>query len=91
LRELLKILRKPEILLQTVADRLGHDRRYAVDYSLIGRELGWQPEIQFEEGLRATVDWYQSNQEWIAHAKSGEYRTYYRRVYGEITNDELRR
>jgi dTDP-glucose 4,6-dehydratase len=88
LRELLNILHKPESLLQTVADRLGHDRRYAVDYSLIGRELGWKPEIQFEEGLRSTVDWYQSNPEWIAHAKSGEYKTYYERVYGTMKNDE---
>lgn len=83
LRELLHILGKPESLLQTVADRLGHDRRYAVDYSLIRTELRWEPEIPFEEGLRATIDWYRSNPEWIAHAKSGEYKTYYERVYGE--------
>jgi dTDP-glucose 4,6-dehydratase len=83
LQELLKILHKPESLLQTVADRLGHDRRYAVDCSLIGRELGWRPEIPFEEGLGTTVDWYRSNPEWIAHAKSGEYRTYYKRIYGK--------
>jgi dTDP-glucose 4,6-dehydratase len=84
LRELLKILHKPESLLQPVADRLGHDRRYSVDFSLVGKELGWKPEIPFEEGLRMTVDWYKSHPEWIAHAKSGEYKSYYERVYGTM-------
>ena len=83
LRQLLQILHKPESLLQTVTDRLGHDRRYAVDYSLIGRELGWKPAISFEQGLWTTVDWYESNPEWIAHARSGEYQSYYERVYGK--------
>lgn len=84
LRELLRILRKPESLLTTVADRLGHDRRYAVDYSLIEAELGWKPQIRFEEGLRRTVEWYQSNPEWVSHARSGEYKEYYKRLYGEV-------
>jgi dTDP-glucose 4,6-dehydratase len=82
LRLLLKILGKSEALLTRVTDRLGHDRRYAIDCSLIRTELGWTPEISLEEGLRATVEWYQSNRKWIADATSGEYRTYYERVYG---------
>ncbi len=81
LRDLLKILRKPDSLLTHVTDRLGHDRRYALDCSRIRRELGWRPEIPLEEGLRATVAWYESNEPWIAHARSGEYLAYYQRVY----------
>ena len=82
LRELLRVLGKPESLLQHVADRLGHDRRYAVDCSLIRTALGWRPAIPLEEGLRATVEWYGSNPEWIRHAKSGEYQACYERIYG---------
>ncbi len=82
LRLLLQILQKPEALLTTVADRLGHDRRYAVDYSRIETELGWKPLIEFEEGLRMTIDWYQANPEWVSHTRSGEYREYYKRIYG---------
>jgi dTDP-glucose 4,6-dehydratase len=81
LKMLLGILGKPESLLTSVTDRLGHDRRYAVDCSRIRKELGWAPEIPLEEGLRSTVDWYRSHSEWIAHARSGEYQTYYQRVY----------
>ncbi len=72
LRLLLHILGKSESLLTTVTDRLGHDRRYAVDFSLIRNELGWRPSIAFEDGLRMTIDWYRANPEWIAHARSGE-------------------
>ncbi len=81
LRMLLRIMGKEESLLTHVTDRLGHDRRYALDCSLIRSELGWTPEVPLEEGLRATVEWYESNQQWIAHARSGEYQTYYERVY----------
>jgi dTDP-glucose 4,6-dehydratase len=79
---LLEILGKPESLLTPVKDRLGHDRRYAVDCSRMERELGWRPEIPFEEGLRQAVEWYRTNREWVARARSGEYRKYYDRVYG---------
>ncbi len=80
---LLKILGKPESLLTSVTDRLGHDRRYAVDFSKTTRELGWRPEIPFEQGLRATVDWYRDNAEWVRRCRSGEYRKYYEQMYGE--------
>ena len=82
LRELLTILGKPESLLSYVADRLGHDRRYAVDCTRIKEELGWQREIAFEQGLRDTVKWYQENAAWVEHARSGEYRQYYEKLYG---------
>ena len=81
LKMLLGILGKPQSLLTSVTDRLGHDRRYAVDCSRIQKELGWTPEIPLEEGLRSTVEWYASNGDWIAHARSGEYQAYYQRVY----------
>ncbi|HEX4278893.1 MAG TPA: dTDP-glucose 4,6-dehydratase [Bryobacteraceae bacterium] len=83
LKLLLKILGKPESLLTSVTDRLGHDRRYAVDFAKTTRELGWRPEIPFEQGLRATVEWYRDNSEWVRRCRSGEYRAYYEQMYGE--------
>jgi dTDP-glucose 4,6-dehydratase len=83
LKLLLKILGKPESLLTSVTDRLGHDRRYAVDFSKTTRELGWRPEIPFEQGLRSTVNWYRDNDEWVRRCRSGEYRAYYENMYGE--------
>jgi dTDP-glucose 4,6-dehydratase len=79
---LLKILDKPLSLLTTVTDRLGHDRRYAVDFSKITAELGWKPEISFETGLRDTIQWYQDNAEWVRRCRSGEYQQYYEKMYG---------
>lgn len=83
LRLLLKIAGRPESLLQHVTDRLGHDRRYAVDCSKIRNELGWAPEIPFEDGLRSTVNWYRDKPAWVENARSGEYRNYYERMYGQ--------
>jgi dTDP-glucose 4,6-dehydratase len=80
-RTILRHLGKPESLIRYVQDRPGHDRRYALDSSRITRELGWSPQIGFEEGIRQTIDWYQSNAGWLNHARSGEYREYYRRHY----------
>ncbi|HVW87319.1 MAG TPA: dTDP-glucose 4,6-dehydratase [Bryobacteraceae bacterium] len=82
LRLLLKILDKPESLLTRVTDRLGHDRRYAVDCTKITAELGWRPEIPFERGLAETISWYQQNAEWVRRCRSGEYRKYYETMYG---------
>ena len=80
-KTILQHLGKPETLMQYVKDRPGHDRRYALDSSKIRRELGWQPLVSFEDGLRRTIDWYRANTSWLAHARSGEYRNYYDRHY----------
>jgi len=71
---ILKELGKPESLIKFVEDRLGHDRRYAIDASKIKRELGWEPTIKFEDGIKATIGWYLNNKAWIARIKSGAYR-----------------
>jgi dTDP-glucose 4,6-dehydratase len=63
-KTMLKLLEKPESMIQPVADRLGHDRRYSVDCTKIEQELGWRPETDFEEALEKTVKWYVNNQEW---------------------------
>jgi len=82
LGQLLDILGKPRTLIRHVADRPGHDRRYAIDSSRTTAALGWRPTIGFSEGLRATVDWYVGNQEWWSRVKSGAYRAYYESMYG---------
>jgi dTDP-glucose 4,6-dehydratase len=60
----LSILGKPSELKKFVTDRPGHDRRYAIDYSKLNRELGYEPSVSFEEGLKNTIDWYRNNPEW---------------------------
>ncbi len=67
---------KPRTLIRHVADRPGHDRRYAIDCSKIERELGWRPTIPFHEGLRETVQWYRDNMQWTNNVRSGEYLKY---------------
>lgn len=79
--ELLDILEKPYSLIQYVADRPGHDRRYAIDCSKIESELGWQPKYEFASGLRQTVDWYKKNLSWVQRIQSGEYMQYFARQY----------
>lgn len=69
-------------LITYVTDRQGHDLRYAIDSRKIQRELGWEPSLQFEEGIEKTVRWYLDNQAWLDHVTSGEYQTYYDRMYG---------
>jgi dTDP-glucose 4,6-dehydratase len=76
----LEILGLPEERIEYVADRPGHDYRYALDVTKV-TELGWQPEIDFREGMERTVRWYQENQDWWRPLKSGEYWEYYRRNY----------
>lgn len=68
-------------LITFVKDRAGHDRRYAIDASKIKRELGWEPSLNFEQGLTKTVDWYLSNQEWLENVTSGAYQKYYEQQY----------
>ena len=70
----LRLTGKPESLIRHVTDRLGHDRRYAVDCSKAERELGWRASVEFEEGLAATVDWYRDNARWVERIRSGAYR-----------------
>ena len=81
-RTILKELGKPESLIRYVADRPGHDRRYAIDDRKIERELGWTRTRRFEEGLRSTIDWYRANEPWWRAIKSGEYTKWYERNYG---------
>ncbi len=80
-KSILNRLGKPHSLIRYVADRPGHDRRYAIDFSKIKRELGWTPTVSFEEGLDRTIHWYQTHREWWRKIKSGEYLDYYRRMY----------
>ncbi|KPV42477.1 dTDP-glucose 4,6-dehydratase [Alicyclobacillus ferrooxydans] len=82
-KSILKQLDKPESLIQFVEDRLGHDRRYAIDASKIRKELGWEPRYTFEEGLRETVQWYVNHPDWWENVLSGEYRKYYDQQYGD--------
>ena len=71
-----------EKLITYVTDRAGHDLRYAIDAYKIKNELGWEPSLKFEEGLEKTVHWYLTNQNWLDHVTSGEYRSYYMKMYG---------
>jgi len=87
---ILKNLGKPRSLIRFVQDRPGHDRRYAVDCSRL-RTLGWTPTVSFEEGLRATVDWYRSHETWWRRIKSGEFRTYYQQMYGKRLREGITR
>ncbi len=80
-RTILAHLGKPDSLIKYVKDRPGHDRRYALDSSRMRRELGWKPQVSFEEGIRRTIDWYVQNTAWLEHARSGEYLKYYERHY----------
>jgi dTDP-glucose 4,6-dehydratase len=80
-RELLRIVGKPESLITFVKDRPGHDRRYAIDCSKIQREWDWRPEVDFNSGLAATVGWYRANQGWIQEIRDSSYLNYYERMY----------
>lgn len=70
-------------LITYVTDRLGHDMRYAIDSRKLQRELGWEPSLQFEEGIERTVRWYLQNSEWMENITSGEYEKYYDEMYGK--------
>ena len=80
-RAILRILGKPESLIQYVADRPGHDRRYSLDVTKL-RNLGWEPAHDFESALATTVEWYVKNEWWWRKLKSGEYKEYYKKMYG---------
>lgn len=70
-----------EGLIKHVKDRLGHDRRYAIDPTKIKNELGWEPETRFEDGIKKTIDWYLENQEWMKKVITGEYMEFYEKNY----------
>lgn len=72
-----------EKLITFVKDRAGHDLRYAIDSSKIQKELGWEPSLQFEEGIEITIDWYLENETWLEHVTSGTYMDYYSNQYGK--------
>jgi dTDP-glucose 4,6-dehydratase len=80
-KTILDRLGKPHSLLRFVADRPGHDRRYAIDFSKIERELGWKPSASFEDGIGLTVEWYQTHRDWWKKIRTGEYLVYYKRMY----------
>lgn len=73
-------------LIRFVTDRSGHDLRYAIDASKIKNELGWEPSLQFEEGIEKTVQWYLSNQDWLENITSGAYERYYQEMYGDVSS-----
>lgn len=82
-RTILQELGKPESLIEHVTDRKGHDRRYAIDPAKIHAELGWEPQTKFADGIRKTVRWYLDNKPWWQHILSGDYQSYYEKMYGE--------
>jgi dTDP-glucose 4,6-dehydratase len=83
---LLNLTGKPASLLTYVADRPGHDRRYALNCEKIQNELGWKPQVSLENGIRETVEWYKGNAKWISDVRGGEYLTYYEKYYNDREN-----
>jgi len=78
---ILAALGKSKELMTFVKDRPGHDRRYAIDFSKIKNELGWEPKVTFKEGIGKTIDWYLSNAEWLENVKNGDYQKFYQLNY----------
>ncbi|MBF8250306.1 MAG: rfbB, partial [Candidatus Levybacteria bacterium] len=84
IKKILIIMGKDESFIEYVKDRPGHDRRYAVDWSKIEKELGWKPEHDFDEWLEKTIEWYKQNEKWWKDVKTGAYQKYYAEQYGNI-------
>jgi dTDP-glucose 4,6-dehydratase len=80
-KKILEIMGKDESVLEFVKDRPGHDRRYSIDFSKIKNELGWEPKVSFDEGLKQTIEWYKNNESWWKNIKSGDYQKYYEQNY----------
>ena len=72
-----------EALIRYVEDRKGHDRRYGIDPTKIKNDIGWEPEVMFEDGIKMTIAWYLENQEWMSNVTSGSYQEYYEKMYGK--------
>jgi dTDP-glucose 4,6-dehydratase len=85
-KTILRLLHKPESLIEYVKDRPGHDKRYAMDITKAKNELGWEPQITFESGIEQTIRWYLDNPEWCKNVRSGAYRDYYQQQYGSRQN-----
>ncbi len=81
IKKILKIMGKDESYIEFVKDRPGHDRRYAIDWTKINKELGWKPEVDLDTGLKLTIDWYLKNKDWWKKIKTGEYLNYYKKQY----------
>ncbi len=81
-------LGKLEELIKYVKNRLGHDRRYAIDNTKITTQLGWRPAYTFEQGMKETIEWYLDNKEWIENIVSGDYVKYYEKMYSNLTDEE---
>ena len=81
-RQVLALTGKPDSLIRYVGDRPGHDRRYALSSAKLTGQAGWQPQVDFEDGLARTIDWYRSNRDWVERVRSGAYREYYEKNYG---------
>lgn len=79
--KILELMKKGEESIEFVADRKGHDKRYAIDFSKIKNELSWEPQVDFSDGMKMIVDWYQKNQVWWKAVKSGVYADYYKKNY----------
>jgi dTDP-glucose 4,6-dehydratase len=80
---ILKAMGRNEEMIEHIKDRKGHDKRYAIDFTKIKNELGWEPTVTFEEGITETIDWYKKNENWWRNIKSGEYQEYYNKQYGK--------
>lgn len=82
-QKIIGFMGKDESSIEYVKDRPGHDKRYAIDFSKIKNELGWEPQVNFEEGLKQTIEWYKNHESWWKNIKSGDYQEYYKKQYGK--------
>lgn len=80
-RKVLQLMGKPDSLLSYVKDRPGHDRRYALHCDKMAKELGWEPQIRLDDGLKQTIEWYKGNGEWLDGVRRGDYRSYFKKYY----------
>jgi dTDP-glucose 4,6-dehydratase len=80
-QRILRATNKPEALIRRVADRPGHDRRYALTNQKLTRQTGWRPQMDFDRGLDSTIEWFRTHQDWVQRVKSGEYRHFYELNY----------
>ena len=84
IKKILFLMGKDESSIEYVKDRPGHDRKYDVNYNKLKQELGWEPKYSFEEGLKLMIEWYKDNKSWWEKIKSGEYKNYYQKQYGNL-------